>query len=150
MTSTPPTEPRPETPLAALGRTLAELDQTKETLTKAMGAINTERQTRFRWRFTMAVLIPMTVFILVLCGFILQAVREARNVGNTLNDCLVATGDCYERLARDGLLGSNRQIDFNACYLRYEISARTDEAKTACIKEADDNFFKKVREAEGK
>jgi len=72
---------------------------------------------------------------------------NAAHTANRLDDCLVAGGGCYERMARSGQLGSNRQIDFVGCLLLVEPQIRTDADLRRCLDEANAKFFRNIKDA---
>lgn len=171
------TNPPNEPPLTQLGRALNEIDELKVTVKEATttvadlaSVINTEGQTSFRWRFTMAVLIPLTVLILV--GLIFNyaaadraraAARRAGDIAYTINDCLfpkgtvtavgVIKGKCFEEQAAKGIQGSVRNVRFQYCALSILPENRTDAALDVCVRKAFpdvENIVELVKEDEPK
>lgn len=136
-----------EPPLTQLGRALTEVDELKDSVATLTTVLNTERQTSRRFRLNMIGLALLLVLNLVGMSFTYQAAHRAKEVGDTLQDCLVVGGDCYEQLARNGTLGSNRLMDFNACFFLIEPADRTASDTERCRKLADDNFFANVDKA---
>jgi hypothetical protein len=165
----PPNEP----PLTQLGRALTEVDELKETLRGAektaarlVGVINTERATRFRFRFTMGVLVPLTLAILgvlvlnlVVLGQTKKAAKRAGDIAYTINDCLfpkgtvtavgVIKGECFEEQAAKGIQGSVRIIRFQYCALSILPEGRTPAVMDVCVRKAFpdvDNIVTLVKE----
>lgn len=131
-----------EPPLTQLGRALYETEELRATVEHLTATINTERSTRFRFRLNMGGLALLMVMGIVIVSFTYQAANDAKQVGNTLEDCLVAGGGCYEKLARNGLLGSNRLMDFNACFFLIPPLDRNEADTARCREQADARFFK--------
>lgn len=137
-----------EPPLTQLGRALDEVDKLKDSVATLTHVLNTERQTTRRFRFNMGGLAVLLVLVLVAVSFTYQAAHRAKDVSETLKDCLVVGGTCYEQLARNGQLGSNRLMDFNSCFFLIEPSKRTPADTELCRKQADDNFFANIDKAQ--
>lgn len=134
-------------PLTQLGRALTEVDELKVTVDQLTTVLSTERATTKRFRANMAGLAVLLLLNLAAVSFAYKAADDAKNVGDTLKDCLVVGGACYEQLARNGQLGSNRLMDFNGCMFLIEPAARTLGDIQACKKQADDNFFASIEKA---
>lgn len=137
-----------EPPLTQLGRALHDVEELKLTVEDLTSVLNTERATTRRFRLNMAGLAILLLLSLVLMTFTYQAAHDSNTVSRTLSDCLIVGGDCYENLARSGTLGSNRLIDFNACFFLIPPDERTPADKDKCKKEADDNFFENLAKAQ--
>lgn len=102
-----------------------------------------ERRTR---RVGTALDIYRTIIVTVAVIVAAIGAISARDTTRRLDDCLVAGGDCYENLARNGQLGSNRLMDFNGCLLIRLPEDRKETDIAACKKYADDRFFEKLNE----
>lgn len=137
-----------EPPLTQLGRALTEVDELKTTVEGLTGVLNTERATTRRFRLNMGGLAVLLVLNLIGTSFAYRSAHDAKDVADTLSDCLIVGGRCYEQLARSGTLGSNRLIDFNACFFLIQPDARTPADKDKCKKQADDNFFANLAKAQ--
>lgn len=137
-----------EPPLTQLGRALTEVDELKTTVEGLTRVLNTERATTRRFRANMAGLVVLLVLNLIGITFTYQAAHRAKDVSETLQDCLVVGGKCYEQLARSGTLGSNRLIDFNACFFLIAPDDRLPADKDKCKKLADDAFFDNLKQAQ--
>lgn len=144
----PPTTPPPER--LSLGGALAKVDELNNTVTHLTGVINTERETRRRFRLNLMAILVLSAVSVVGISFAYQAANDAKNVGDTLDDCLIVGGSCFERLARSGQLGSNRLMDFNGCMLLRLPATRDESDVEECRKYADDRFFTKLNEAQAR
>lgn len=137
----------PDPPLTQLGRALTEVDELKVTVDRLTTVLSTERATTKRFRYNMAGLAVLLALNLVGVSFAYKAADDAKSVADTLSDCLIVGGGCYEQLARNGQLGSNRLMDFNACFFLIPPEGRTPADKDRCRKQADDNFFASIEKA---
>lgn len=79
-----------------------------------------------------------TIVVTAVAALAAWGALAANHTSQRIDDCLIPGGACYERLARAGQLGSNRQIDFNACFFLTLPEDRTADTKVRCKKEADD------------
>jgi hypothetical protein len=136
-----------EPPLTQLGRALTEVDELKVTVNNLTNVLSTERATTKRFRYNMAVLSALVMINLIGTSFSFKAAHDAKLVADTLSDCLIVGGNCYEQLARNGQLGSNRVLDFNGCMFLIEPTVRVPADITKCKKEADDKFFASIEKA---
>lgn len=141
------TPPPGDPPLTRLGAALEHVDQLTATVEQLAQAnqelqhtVNTENATRRRFWMNL-------VTLFVLAGFILFGIGRINSIVRRLDSCLVAGGDCYTDFARNGVLGSNRLMDFNGCVLLIEPNLRVPQDIQRCKTEANENFLRALEEA---
>jgi hypothetical protein len=79
-----------------------------------------------------------------------KAAVAAQEAANTLNDCLITGGQCYNRLAAQGTQGSVRQMKFQACVLAQVPEDRSTDKIIGCAKRSYpdiENLDDQLREA---
>lgn len=121
-----------ELPLTALGRVSHDVAQLTGVVGTLASVVNTERQTRRRFRVNIVALFILAAGNILGLTFAYRAANDAKKVANTLEDCLIPGGACAGRLAEQGKTGLVKQMDFQICWANTPAEQRSESLLERC------------------
>lgn len=120
-------------PLSSALTSVIQLQAEVETLARAVDS-NKETQSQAQRKINMLTI--LAVALIGLFAITWSGAQSSKDAVHTLQDCLIAKGKCFTRLAIQGQQGAIRQIKFQACVLNMPPALRTSESTIACAEKA--------------